>query len=84
MFLAERAKGLKMAFYDLNWNRMPFTYFPPSPHEVPKPENLNEMLKLAEVLAGDFLHARVDLYHLDNNKIKFGEITFYSASAHLS
>jgi lipopolysaccharide biosynthesis glycosyltransferase len=26
MFLAERQKGLKMAFYDTSWNRLPFVY----------------------------------------------------------
>ena len=38
------------------------------------------MLQLAEVLAKDFIHARVDFYRLDDGSLKFGEITFTSLS----
>lgn len=81
MFLAERRTGLKMAFYDLEWNKMPFVYsYPRYEKEVEKPPNLNEMIQIAEKLSEGFSHARVDLYRLDNGEIKFGEITFSSAS----
>ena len=79
MFLAERYKGLKMAFYDLEWNRMPFAYFPQYEEDVSKPDNLDELLKIAGILCQDFAHVRVDFYRLNDGTLKFGEMTFYSA-----
>ena len=79
MFLAERASGLKMVFFDPQWNRMPFTYYPRYEAEVNKPECLDQLLELAAKLSRDFALARVDFYVLNDNTIKFGEITFYSA-----
>lgn len=43
------------------------------------PENLNEMILLAEKLAGDEPFIRVDLYNVDG-KIYFGELTFFPNS----
>jgi len=65
-------------YYDLNWNKLPFTiekdnYFE---GELEKPENLNEMIEVAEKLAPDFPFVRVDLYNI-NGKVLFGEMTFY-------
>lgn len=47
-----------------------------------KPENFEEMKKVAEKLAEDFPHVRVDLYDVDN-RIYFGELTFYNASGYM-
>ena len=44
-----------------------------------KPENLDEMLELARVLAKDIPFVRVDFYIVDG-QIYFGEITFFPAS----
>lgn len=81
-FLSERnTNGLKMAFYDTKWNRQEFVYdHPRLNHEAEKPDNLDEMLEIAAKLAKDFCHVRVDLYHLNNGEIKFGEMTFTSCS----
>lgn len=81
-FLSERnTNGLKMAFYDTQWNRQEFVYdHPRLNHEAEKPDNLDEMLEIAAKLAKDFCHVRVDLYHLNNGEIKFGEMTFTSCS----
>lgn len=43
------------------------------------PDNLSEMVWVAETLAKDFKHVRVDLYLVDG-KIYFGEMTFSSES----
>lgn len=40
---------------------------------------LKEMFILAEKIAKDFIHVRVDFYYV-NNSIKFGEITFYDGA----
>lgn len=81
MFLSERKAGLKMANYDKNWNLLPFVY----DHEqcnsiIEKPDNLQEMIELAEKLAKEFYHVRVDFYRLNDGTIKFGEMTFTSMS----
>ncbi|MCD7872820.1 MAG: glycosyltransferase [Clostridiales bacterium] len=81
-FLSDRNKGgLKMAFFDTEWNKMPFVYdHKRMDHDIEKPENLDEMLDVAKKLCKGFAHVRVDLYHLNNNIIKFGEMTFTSAN----
>ena len=80
MFLSERKQKLKMAFYDLNWNKLPFVYsHPQNEAEVPKPENLGLMIALAQKLAEGFPHVRVDFYVLNDGSVKFGEMTFTSA-----
>ena len=76
-YLAERHHGLKMAFYDLDWNKLPFI----SNHEqlegdVEKPTNLDELVAISEQLAEGFNHVRVDFYRLNSGEWKFGELTF--------
>ena len=39
---------------------------------------LDEMIAVAETLARDLKHVRVDLYRLNDGRIKFGEMTFTS------
>ena len=81
-FLSERyTDGLKMAFYDRNWNKQNFVYsYPMDEKIIEKPDNLDEMICIAETLAKEFNHVRVDLYRLDSGRIYFGEMTFTSCS----
>lgn len=80
MFLSDRKQKLKMSFYDLQWNKLPFVYsYPQNPDDIPKPMNLKLMKGLAEKLAEGFPHVRVDFYVLNDGSIKFGEMTFTSA-----
>lgn len=80
-FMKNRKKGLKMAFFDTDWNKLPYYYIGlPIEEQIPKPRNLKKMIEIAEKLAADFPHVRVDLYLLDDGEIKFGEMTFTSAS----
>ena len=64
--------------YDTQWNRLPFGEkgYPPTPKDPPPPPCLDEMLRLASLLAKDLLFVRVDFYY-HNGKILFGELTFY-------
>lgn len=76
---ADRNSGLRVNFYDVNWNLLPFTrHYPNTDYEIPKPQNLEKMLgiakKLASVLENPFV--RIDLYDINDN-IYFGEYTFY-------
>lgn len=81
-FLSKRRTGgLDMAFFDRDWNLMPFVYdHPRNPSPPPRPDNLEEMIGIAEKLSEGFPHVRVDLYRLNDGSIRFGELTFMSAS----
>lgn len=46
------------------------------------PDNIGEMVKVAEKLSEDFPYARVDLYNI-KGQIIFGEITFYPWSGYV-
>lgn len=46
------------------------------------PENMKEMVSIAEKLSEDFPYARVDLYNI-KGRIFFGEITFYPWSGYV-
>jgi hypothetical protein len=63
--------------FDAQWRRTevmigPYTRSPVPP---PRPENLDEVLKAAAIMAKDFDYVRVDLYAYDN-RVYFGELTF--------
>lgn len=73
----DRFDNHKRAFYDLKWNRLPFTILHPNYEgEVEKPERLIKMLEIARSLSKGFPHIRVDLYTVEG-KIYFGELTFH-------
>lgn len=81
MFLKNRQTKLKMAFYDREWNKMPFVYsYEKLTEDVPKPDNLEELIQISEKLADGFAHVRVDFYRLNNGEYRFGEMTFTSFS----
>jgi hypothetical protein len=61
--------------YDLAWNQLPVLYGYPE-EARPCPENLGEIIRVAEEISKDFDFARVDLNSDGRHIIKFGEITF--------
>ena len=79
LFVAtERDTNVKIDFYDINFNWLPFwrghknnKLIRPS-----KPKNYDKMIEICRILSKDFPFVRVDLYNIDGN-IKFGELTFY-------
>lgn len=78
LFVAtDRPHDIKFDFYDMNWNHIDVRNgHPNSSTPLEKPENFDEMIKIAEKLSSDFPHVRVDLYN-ENGKIYFGEMTFF-------
>ena len=69
-------------YYDTDGNLLPFgeKSFEPDPNYIIElPDNLKEMISLAEKLSANEPFLRVDLYNV-NGKIFFGELTFYPAS----
>lgn len=67
--------------YDLQWNAHPeFSVFNSDylqGEPMLKPENLDEIISVAEKLSKGFPELRVDLYNV-NGKVYFGELTFSS------
>jgi len=69
--------GLKVTFYDREWNIMPFCRkYPREKTPMQKPEAYGQMVQLAEILSENIPFVRVDFYNI-NGKIYFGELTFY-------
>lgn len=69
--------GLKVTFYDKEWNIMPFErHYPRSRTPIAKPYCYDEMIKIAEKLSENIPFVRVDFYEI-NNQIYFGEMTFF-------
>lgn len=48
-------------------------------NKVPKPVNLEEMIRISELLSKNFPQVRIDYYEVDN-RLYFGEMTFSSNS----
>lgn len=77
-----RGEDETIDFYDEDWKHMPFNgmrNLPMSKEKYKKPKKYEEMLKLADILAGDFPFVRVDFYYV-NEEIIFGELTFFPTS----
>ncbi|MGE7857268.1 ATP-grasp fold amidoligase family protein [Bacillus sp. NPDC094064] len=67
-------------FYDLEWGNMGISQgikLTETPME--KPNFLDEMTHLSEILATNITHVRVDWYFV-NGQLYFGEMTFYDGS----
>ena len=71
----DRFRNHTRNFYDLTWNRLPFTIkYPARPQADPRPHDLSRMLEIASVLSSPFPSIRVDLY-AHSGVIKIGELT---------
>jgi len=74
----------KRYFYDLDWNPLDFNLafsknIVSFGKKVSKPHSLETMINYAKILSEGFPLLRIDFYEVDN-KIYFGEITFYHGS----
>ena len=75
----ERETNLKRNFFDINWNELMYIKDEyRNKNNIERPNNLENMIKYAQILCQDFKFVRVDLYN-DNGKIIFGELTFTPA-----
>lgn len=77
----ENHETARISYVSLDWEKMPFCRDDYKPFEQlpPKPDNLEEMVRIAEELSAGIPHVRVDFYNV-NGQILFGELTFYSGS----
>ncbi len=73
-------EGLHVAFYDKEWNKLPFQrHYPASDKNFEKPKQYEKMLEFAETLSKDIPFVRTDFYEIDGH-LYFGELTFYPGS----
>lgn len=75
------AKGKKKikgrSFYNTKWELQNFSIgYPVYESKEKKPECLEELIRVSEILAAQFNQCRVDFYFDSNNELKFGELTF--------
>lgn len=75
--------GIKLGIYDMDFKRLPYSRVDIEglTKDIEKPKNFEKMVQIAEDLAKDFPHVRVDFYNI-NGKIIFGELTFYDGSGY--
>ncbi|WHY00418.1 ATP-grasp fold amidoligase family protein [Neobacillus sp. DY30] len=77
VFDVDRHIDHKRNIYDTEWNFIDVnTDYPNFGDSASRPDGLDEMLRVANILAEDFPFVRVDLYWV-NGKVYFGELTFY-------
>lgn len=85
--MADRKLGdtASLDIFDADFNKLPYRRSGKNSisAEFEKPENFEELRATAEKLSAKFPHARVDMYD-PNNKIIFGELTFFSGSGYFS
>ena len=76
--------SIKVGIFDRNFKKLKVSRVgdPDLPVKIQKPANFDRMVEIAELLASEFPHVRVDLY---NNRgiVNFGELTFYNASGYM-
>ena len=80
-FFSDTKKNWKIAFYDLEWNKLNYYYnYKFDEKIIPKPKYLNLLIEISEKIAKNFSFVRVDFYILNNGTVKIGEITFTPTS----
>ena len=70
-------------YYDRDFNPLPIVsnYGTQIKTAISKPRNLDKMIEVAECLSKGLPHVRIDLYNV-NNRIYFGEFTFFDGSGY--
>lgn len=70
----------RFGYYDTNWKSVNITWGAPRPDkDLPRPEQLPQMLQVASQLSKGIPHVRIDLYNIRGN-VMFGEITMFDSS----
>lgn len=84
LFVAtDRPLDTRFDFFDTDFNHLPFKQGHPwAKKEIKKPENFEEMKRMACILSKGMPHVRVDLYNI-NGHIYFGEMTFFHFAANV-
>lgn len=82
--ISDRSTNETIDFFDMDWKHQEFTGLALphklfSSHPVPVPVTFYQMINTAKKLSEKIPFVRVDFYEV-NNKMYFGEVTFYPAS----
>ena len=81
--IRDRHSKESIDFYDMNWRHQEFVGLNPIAsngiNPVPRPLLLDDMICICHKLSENKKFVRIDMYVIDN-RIYFGEITFYPAS----
>ena len=81
--IRDRHNKESIDFYDMNWRHQEFVGLNPVAsngiNPVPQPLLLDDMICICHKLSKNMKFVRIDMYVIDN-RIYFGEITFYPAS----
>lgn len=81
--IGNRNKEITIDFYDFEWKHQPFIGLNSLSHNseeiIPRPRHLDLMKELSGILSKETYFCRIDFYEV-NNKLYFGEITFYPLS----
>ena len=75
-------RGVRYHYFDREWKYLPYCPYPdidPSSFTLPKPNEFEKMVDIAEKLSKGYPALRIDLYNVDG-KIYFGEITLFTQS----
>lgn len=71
------SSGLKVTFFDMNWNKMDFErHYPKSKKVIHQPKNFDKMKDFATIISKDIPFVRVDFYEIEG-RLYFGEMTFF-------
>ena len=77
MVAKDRESLTRTNFYNMRFERLNLRIENPNFEEqVDKPDNFDEMVKIAQVLSKGIKHVRIDLYNVSGH-IYFGEMTFH-------
>lgn len=76
-----RFDGHHQNYYDMQWQSLGVHCTYPEGEPQQKPQNFEEMKRIAGMLAKEFPFVRVDLYNV-NGTVYFGELTFYPSSGY--
>lgn len=75
----DRQENHTRNLYNREWDFIPCQWKYKNGRQLERPTNYEEMKRLAEKIAEDFIYVRVDFYAVQN-QIYFGELTFHSES----
>ncbi len=81
-----RNSDIRFALFDNQFNIIEdceFIHLFPKKKDIPpKPKKWKEMVEVAEKIGKHFKFVRVDMFYCEGEKIKIGELTFFSHSGH--
>ncbi|HHX70321.1 MAG TPA: glycosyl transferase [Gallicola sp.] len=83
--ISERTEGkYYINHYDVSWNSIEISRksHKENPIKIPKPVELEEMIRISKILSKNTSFVRIDLYRTDYG-VFFGEITFFPVSGYM-